>query len=107
MLPDDFDRRFFNAASPGLVAPGYLLGNEDVVLLNCTSVPRVAFRLPAIPPPVCRVVVRGRPDAQLQTNLDTVIVNAEEQLLLLLWRAYALVAGGPHDVRAITIVADN
>src|SRR5262249_4522835 len=40
MLPVDFDRRFFNAAAPGLVATGYLLGDEDVVVLNATSVPR-------------------------------------------------------------------
>ena len=49
MLPLDFDRRFFNAAAPGLVAPGYLRGDEDVVVLNATSVPRLAFRLPGVP----------------------------------------------------------
>ncbi len=30
LLPKNFDRRYFNAAAPGLVAPGYLKGDEPV-----------------------------------------------------------------------------
>jgi len=107
LLPADFDRRFFNAAAPGLIAPGYLQGNEDVVVLNVTSMPRVAFRLPAVSPPRCRVVLRGRQDTELPTNLDTIIVNTDEQQLILLWRAYALAAGGPHDVTTVEVVATS
>ena len=103
LLPVDFDRRFFNAAPPGLITPGYLHGNEEVVVLNTTPVPRVAFRLPNVPPPVCRVVLKGKRDTTLHTQLDTVIVNSDEQQLLLLWRGHMLVGGGPHDVTAITI----
>jgi hypothetical protein len=107
MLPLDFDLRFFNAAAPGLVAPTYLQGNEDVVLLNLAPVPRVAFRLPSIPSPVCRVVLRGQPDRELPTNLDTVIVNTDERQLIMLWRAYAFTAGGPHDVSALSVGSAN
>jgi hypothetical protein len=103
LLPVDFDRRFFNAAAPGLVAPGYLRGDEDVVVLNAGPVPRLAFRLPGVPPPRCRVAVRGRPDAELRPCLDTIIVNTDDMLLMLIWRAYALTAGGPHDVTAIQV----
>ena len=105
LLPVDFDRRFFNAAAPGLTAPGYFRGDEEVVLLNATSVSRLAFHLPAVQPPLCRVVLSGQRDIKLSTNLDTVIVNADEQQLTLLWRAHALAAGGPHDVKAIEVVA--
>jgi hypothetical protein len=105
LLPADFDRRFFNAAAPGLVAPGYLRGDEEVILLNATPVPRLAFRLPAVSPPRCRVVLRGGQEIPLQTNLDTVIVNTDEQRLILLWRAYAMTGGGPHDVAAIEVTA--
>lgn len=105
MLPVDFDRRFFNAAAPGLVSSGYLRGDEDVVLLNATPVPKLAFRLPGVPPPRCRVVVRGKPDIELSTNLDTVIVNADTRQVMLLWRA--LTTGGPHDVKAFRILASN
>ncbi len=105
MLPADFDRRFFNAAAPGLVAPGYLRGDEDVVVLNATPVSRLAFRLPAVPLPLCRVAIRGKRDIELSTNLDTVIVNADTRQVMLLWRA--LTAGGPHDVKAFQILASN
>jgi hypothetical protein len=105
LLPADFDRRFFNAAAPGLVAPTYLRGDEEVVVLNATPVPRLAFRLPRVTPPRCWVTLHGRADTELSTNLDTVIVNASEFRLILLWRAFALSAGGPHDVAAL--VATN
>jgi hypothetical protein len=106
-LPADFDRRFFTAAAPGLVAPGYLQGNEDVVVLNATAVPRLAFRLPNVPAPTCRVAVRGREDVELRTRLDTVIVNTDDQKLFLLWRAYTTLSGGPHNVSAIAVVATD
>jgi hypothetical protein len=107
LLPVDFDRRFFNAAASGLVAPGYLRGDEDVVVLNAAPVPRLAFRLPGVPPPGCRVVLRNHTETDLRTNLDTVIVNTNEARLVLIWRAYAPVAGGPHDVAAIQVGATN
>ena len=36
-LPDDFDERFFNGASPGLVATPHLRGGEDVKINNASS----------------------------------------------------------------------
>jgi hypothetical protein len=103
LLPIDFDRRFFSAAAPGLVASDYLRGDEDVTVLNATAVDRVSFRLPGVPPPKCRLALRGRRDVRLQTNLDTVIVNTDDAQLILLWRACASIAGGPHDVVAIEV----
>jgi hypothetical protein len=107
LLPVDFDRRFYNAAAPGLIASGYLRGDEDAVLLNTTTVPRVAFRLPAVAPPVCHVVLRGAKDVEIHTELDTVIVNCDDQRLLLLWRGDISSGQGPHDVRAIVIAGTN
>lgn len=103
LLPVDFDRRFFNAAAPGLIAPGYLLGNEEVVVLNTTPAPRLAFHLPALAPPRAVVALRGRGDVELTMHLDTVIVNTDQMQLMLLWRGHAQSAGGPHDVTAIKI----
>jgi hypothetical protein len=100
MLPLDFDRRFLNAAAPGLIAPGYLRGDEEVVVLNAAAVPRLAFRLPAVLPPSSRLVRRNGQQTTLPTQLDTIIVNTDKQELILLWRAHA--AGGPHDFSAIS-----
>jgi hypothetical protein len=107
LLPKDFDSRFFNAASAGLVAPGYLLGNEPVLLENASAGGRLAFYLPGIPPPKCRVAVRGKADQDLDTKLDTVIINTDENLLFLIWRSNLVLRRGPEDVSVIEIKADG
>ncbi len=107
LLPADFDRRFFNAASPGLVAPGYLRGDEDVMIVNASPVPKLKFKLPGIPPPVCKFELRGGRTEVLQTNLDTVIINTDEMLVFLLWRNYMQVPNGPHDVVSIEVTTER
>lgn len=103
LLPRDFDRRFLNSASPGLVAPRYLQGNEDVVIVNASPVPQLRFRLPDIPPPECRVGLREGTTKVVQTNLDTVIVDTDEMEVYLLWRNFFHIPRGPHEVAAVEI----
>jgi hypothetical protein len=107
LLPRDFDRRFFNAASPGLIAPGYLRGDEPVSIENASSRRTISFNLPGVPPPECRVQLIGRRDALVTTNLDTVIVNTDEDLLILIWRGYLPVRNGPHDIVSMQIKAEG
>ena len=105
LLPKDFDRRHLNAASPGLVAPGYLRGDEAVTATGVTPRGSLSFTLPGAPPPAVRVTLRGGSDQRLQTRLDTVIVEPDEMRVLLLWRANLTLATGPHDVGAIEVTA--
>ena len=107
LLPLDFDRRFFNAASPGLVAPGYLRGDEPVMITNASPNGRLTFNLPGIPPPRVKVALRGNKEHVLQTNLDTVIINTDENKVFLLWRSHLVVRNGPHDVVAIEVTAEG
>lgn len=106
-LPKDFDRRFFLAASPGLSSPSHLLGNEPIVVIGATAAGRWEFSLPGIEAPRCTVVLRHGPVQDLQTALDTVIVDADLRQVVLLWRAFTTLRQGPHDVQAMTITADN
>lgn len=103
LLPTDFDRRFFNAASPGLITPGYLKGNESVLITNVSPTGNISFNLPGVVPPTCAVELQGNKKQVLQTQLDTVIINTDENLVFLLWRAYMVVRNGPHDVLSIVI----
>ena len=103
LLPEDFDRRFFNAASPGLIAPGYLAGDEPVALLGVTPEGRLGFHLPRVAPPVCAVHTRGRKATELHTNLDTVIVDADRRVLTLQWRASLPLRDGAHEVVAVDV----
>jgi hypothetical protein len=105
LLPKDFDRRFFNAASPGLVAPGYLRGNEEVVVVNAAPVTPIRFTLPGVLPPICRISLRGNRTEEVHTNLDTVTVNTDDMSVSLLWRAFLPLRNGPHDVAAIDVAA--
>jgi hypothetical protein len=107
LLPLDFDRRFFNAASPGLVAPTHLRGDEAVVVVGASPSGRVSFDLPAVPPPEWIVELRGRRRLSRTLALDTVIVDMDDLLLTLLWRGHVPVRNGPHDVLAITIRVDS
>ncbi len=107
LLPKDFDRRFFNAASPGLIAPGYLKGDESVVIVNASPEGKVTFNLPGVPAPQCKVQLRGGKSVILQTQLDTVIINMDERLLFLIWRAHTPVRNGPHDVMSIDIGSES
>jgi hypothetical protein len=103
LLPHDFDRRFFNAASPGLIAAGYLKGDEAVSIENASIRGRISFDLPGVPPPECRVRFKGGTAADLTPNLDTVIVNTDEDLLWLIWRCHATLKSGPHDILSIRV----
>jgi len=107
LLPKDFDRRFFNAASPGLIAPGFLKGNETVIIANASKSGKIIFNLPGIPAPQCRVQLRGRTDSSPQMQLDTVIINMDENLLFLLWRANMILRSGPQDVLSIELQAEG
>ena len=107
LLPKDFDRRFFNAASPGLIAPGYLNGDEPVLVKNASPDGDISFNLPGVSAPVCRVELKGRKDEILETQLDTVIIDTDEKLLFLVWRAHLPLRSGPHDVVSIEVQTED
>lgn len=102
VLPADFKRSFFNAASNGLVSNGYLAGNEQVEIRNMTESGTLSFTLPGAKSPVCEVVTSGGTDA-LTMNLDTVIIDTSNRTLQLLWRNYTVLPRSAHDVYSIDI----
>jgi hypothetical protein len=101
LLPKDFDRRHMNAASQGLVAPGYLRGDERVTALGVTPDGSLQFTLPGLPTPVARVALFGDNDRTLPLDLDTVIIETDERRVQMIWRANVTLRTGPHDVRAV------
>lgn len=103
LLAKDFDRRHFNAASAGLVAPGYLRGNERVTAEGVVPEGVLAFALPVVPPPRVKIVRKDEADIDLTANLDTVIIEPDEARVLIVWRAHATLRTGPHDLRAVDI----
>lgn len=102
LLPRDFDRRFFNAASTGMVADRYFVGNETVTIKNMTETGLLQFALPRARAPVCKIELQDRYE-DLPMNLDTVIINLREMQLQLIWRNFLFLEQGVHDVEAIDI----
>jgi hypothetical protein len=102
LVPKDFDRRFLSAASPGMVAHGYLQGGEVVVVGGVASTGPLAFRLPAIAPPTFLMEHAGREDQRVTSHLDTVIVNTDEAKVFLFWRGQVTVRE-PNAVRSLRI----
>jgi hypothetical protein len=85
LLPEDFDPRFFNAAAPGLVAPTYLQGGEEVAISNVSARGPLHFRLPRQRLQVAAEIKGTRVDAQ--PNLDTVWIDSDAGQVVLVWRA--------------------
>ena len=106
LLPADFDRRFFNGASPGLVAPGFLRGDEPIQVVGMRPEGGLALALPGIAPPQLRISVMGRPDERPTLALDTVILDLDAMQLILLWRGRARLPDGPADVRMMELISE-
>jgi hypothetical protein len=84
-LPTDFDPRFFQLAPAGLVAPRYLQPGEWVQVRGATPSRPLQFQLPPLRVEVTYVVEATA--YPMSANLDTVIVQPDENRVLLTWRA--------------------
>lgn len=84
LLPLDFDRRFFHAAHPDLIASRHFQGGEPVRLEGCAEGGPVAFRVPrldlAITPKIKGSAQTSRP------ALDTLVIEPDERRVLLTYR---------------------
>ncbi|OZG70948.1 hypothetical protein BTA51_22850 [Hahella sp. CCB-MM4] len=103
LLPKDFNRAFFNAADSGLQVPGYLQGDEEVIIVNASERGRLAFQLPGLPAPVFQMKFHFRDDVVAGTNLDTVIVNTDDHQLIMFWRALVPTPRGHLDLAELNI----
>ncbi|MDG9668042.1 DUF2169 domain-containing protein [Hahella sp. CR1] len=102
LLPFDFNKKFYNAASPGLVLDGYLAGNEEVTIVNASPRGRLQFFLPNLPAPECHVQLQGGAGVlRDKGELDTLIVNTDEHKVFLIWRCVIPLNGGFNSVAEI------
>lgn len=84
-LPVDFDRRFLNAASPGMVSNEYLLGGEPVSITNMHPEGVIRFMLPKVNL-ACRIDIANQLHAPAFV-LETVIMEPNNRECWLTWRA--------------------
>jgi hypothetical protein len=105
LLPKNFDRKHLNAASAGLIAPGYLRGDEKVASMGVSPEGPLSFSLPGIAAPAVQVTLANGPAKSVAMALDTVIIEPDDRRVVLLWRGHQVLRTGPHDVREIVASA--
>ena len=93
MLPEDFDWRFYNGAHPDLVYPGYLLGDEEVVLEGLHLDGPRSFQLPGEALSAVARDVDGF-ESLIALNLDTLFIDTTHDRVYLTWRGSLLDQGG-------------
>lgn len=115
-FPKDFDWTHFNAAPEDQQLEGFLRGDEEIVLKNMhREHEELKSKLPGIR---VRVLLRegedpaGAPQAgsarEVPMNLDTLFVDAENELVHLTWRGIANVSDADwEECRDILIVSDR
>ena len=84
-LPADFDPRFYQAAPPDQIVPGYLVGGETVTIWGATPVGSAQFRLPLHQVQVAFSFAAER--HAVMANIDTVIIEPDIERLIMIWRA--------------------
>ncbi|ANM28743.1 hypothetical protein ABI59_02635 [Acidobacteria bacterium Mor1] len=110
-FPKDFDWAHFNSAAPEMQVDGYLHGDEPVRLTNLhPDFPEFESSLPGIRVRAFsnRLVDREARFAELEMNLDTVWVDADEHTLVLVWRGVQEVESEElDDVEHLYVVAEE
>lgn len=101
LAPLDFDPRFHCVAPPDLWTAAPLSGDEPVEILGATPEGAWRFRLPRYAP-VFKATVRGV-TTELDTHLDTYLVDADRRRVELTWRACLPVPRKTDEIEAIRV----
>ncbi|WP_071901205.1 DUF2169 domain-containing protein [Cystobacter ferrugineus] len=87
--------------------PGYLKGNEPVVIVNASTTGRLAFSLPGQAAPAVTVVRADGGHAKPEMCLDTIILDTDAQQVLLLWWGHVVLSECLHDVRDLHVTVEG
>jgi hypothetical protein len=99
--PDDFDYRYFQSAPPDQQIP-YPVGGEEVVLQNLTPDGEVRFTLPKWSMPVWLLPYREK-DVRLEAAIDTLLLEPDEGIFTLVWRAVLPMRRSCFDIRQVIV----
>lgn len=101
LLPEDFNDRFFCAASSGLFFERYLEGGEPVSLLNVCAVGPLEFSLPRCS---LKADIEIKGEKQYPSFVcHTVLFEPDEKTVSMTWHSALLTGNSPHNVGEIEI----
>ena len=87
-LPFDFDKRFCNVASSGLVYPEYLQGGEPVEITNMHAQGNLKFTIPHVN--LNCAVTMANTEYKPKFNLETLLLEPNDLTISMVWRAVVL-----------------
>lgn len=103
--PMDFDPRFYNAAAPGLIAPSYLEGGEEVRLVNLSPKGILEFALPGLS--INLVYRLFRVERHATARIWTVCIEPDAERFSLTWGASIETHGQKGQLQDILLVLDR
>lgn len=106
-LPEDFDRRFFQSAAPGMVVERGRVEGEVCRVEGASPEGVLEFVVPDVRPPQVRLGLTRAERRDVEMSLDTLVVDTDARCLYLTWRGYTAVREGPHDIRSVAVTADD
>lgn len=84
-LPPDFNFAFYQSAQPAMTAPGWLEGDEPIVLVGCLPMGRLETQLPGIR--LLAILTDNQGLSQpAPLRLDTVSIDLDTGTVQLVWR---------------------
>ena len=101
-LPTDYNPQFQNSASPGLIYPAHLLGNEPVKIVNMHPKGVVQFTLPALSLQGV-VLVGGQGPEKLRFALETLTVEVSDLILRITWHSSYTLGNRIANVREVQV----
>lgn len=99
-LPHDFDKRFCNVASSGLVYPGWICGGEPVHIRGMSYDP-LKFNVPVVK--ICNKIMVAGGQERPPAEIETMIVIPRERKLVLVWRSSLRVSKNKLKVNSVTL----
>lgn len=99
--PQDFSRRYFNAATPPMVYPGWLKGGEPVIVQGMKPEGDWSFAVPEVSLSV-KVRVAGSSHS-VEPLLETVLLQPNQRQLVMTWRASFVCPKQTLSIQAIDV----
>jgi hypothetical protein len=97
-LPDDFDYRFYNAAHPSLIYPGFMTGHETIALKGFLADGPLTTRLTGMR--FETILHGGDESGRLEhMKLDTLHIDLDARQVMLTWRLTVAKALRAHRVQ--------
>lgn len=105
LLAQDFDPRFYSAASQGLTLDRWIMGGDTIRVVNASVHGPLSIKIPTIQLNAS-LLIDARPEA-IDMLLDTVIIDTDLDEMILVWHGVANIHGLVDRLKWVRAIAIN